>query len=233
MGGCPYDVTDKRDVRRLRRGKAVEGIHEKAFIQANNEPDDEFFSRQGLDSLMDMGARTAVTALYRTTLPVGGRTLDVMAGAMSHMPEDAVFQELIGLDVNQAALDANNVLSLATVQNLNTTPHLPFEDQSFDGVVMCDGLAYLTQPQVVFEEIYRVLKPNVPFIVSFSDRFLPEKAVAIWQALEPEDRVRFTSALMARTGFTDLDTGEVAPPEDLTAWKDTVRAVIGRRPAGQ
>lgn len=210
----------------------MQGLHEKAFMQASNEPDDEFFSRQGLDSLMDMGARTAITALYRTTLPVGGRTLDLMAGAISHMPEDAVFQELIGLDVCESALKENKHLTRFVVQNLNTTPYLPFDDQSFDGVVMCDGLAYLTQPQVVIEEVFRVLKPGVPFILGFSDRFIPAKAVALWHALEAEDRVRFASALMARAGFTDLDTGEVAPPEDLTAWKDTVRAVIGRRPVG-
>lgn len=211
----------------------MQGLHEKAFMQANDESDEVFFDRQGLDSLMDMGARTAVTALYRTTLPVGGRTLDVMAGAMSHMPEDAVFQELIGVDVCKKAVEANKALTQSVVQNLNTTPVLPFDDQSFDGAVLCDGFAYLTQPQRVFEDIYRVLKPGVPFIVSFSDRFIPAKAVAIWHALEPEDRVRFISALMARVGFTDLDTGEVTPPEDLTAWKDTVRAVIGRRPVGQ
>ncbi|MXV45316.1 methyltransferase domain-containing protein [Saccharibacter sp. 17.LH.SD] len=211
----------------------MQGLHEKAFLQASHEPDETFFARQGFDSLMDMGARTAITALYRTTLPVGGRTLDLMSGAMSHMPEDAVFQELIGLDVCQPALEANKALTRFTVQNLNTKPELPFEDESFDGVVLCDGLVYLTQPQKVMEEIFRVLKPNVPLIVSFSDRFIPAKAVAIWQALEPEDRVRLVSALMTQAGFTDLDTGEVVPPEDLTAWKDTVRAVVGRRPAGQ
>lgn len=212
------------------RGNCVQGLHKKAFTQASSEPEEDFWGRQDLDSLMDMGARTAVTALYRTTLPVGGRTLDVMSGALSHLPEDAVFQEFIGLDVSKPALEANKALTSSIVQNLNETATLPFEDASFDGVLLCDGLAYLTKPQQVLEEIARVLRPGGPLIVSFSDRFVPAKAVAIWQALEPEDRVRFTSALMQRAGLAELDTGEVVPPEDLTAWKDTVRAVIGRKP---
>ncbi|MBA5727642.1 SAM-dependent methyltransferase [Bombella sp. TMW2.1889] len=212
------------------RGDSVQGLHEKAFTQASSEPDGAFWARQDLDSLMDMGARTAITALYRTALPVGGRTLDLMCGAMSHLPEDATFQEFVGLDVSGAALGANQALGRSVEQDLNSTPVLPFEDASFDGALLCDGLAYLTRPQQVVEELFRVLRPGAPLIVSFSDRFVPTKAVAIWQALEPEDRVRLTSALMQRAGFAELDTGEVVPPEDLTAWQDTVRAVIGRRP---
>ncbi len=210
----------------------MQGLHEKAFTQASAEPDKSFWARQDLDSLMDMGARTAITALYRTALPVGGRSLDLMCGAMSHLPEDATFQEFIGIDVNKAALQANPALTSFKEQDLNQDTSLPFDDASFDGALLCDGMAYLTKPQQVLEEIRRILRPGAPLIISFSDRFVPAKAVAIWQALEPEDRVRLTSALMQRAGFVELDTGEVVPPEDLTAWQDTVHAVIGRCPAG-
>ncbi|MDF7674065.1 methyltransferase domain-containing protein [Acetobacteraceae bacterium ESL0709] len=208
----------------------MQGLHEKAFLQASDMADDVFFHRQGSTSLMDQGARTAVTALYRTTLPVGGRTLDLMAGMDSHMPEDATFQEFVGLDVNQKALDENGELTRSVVQNLNRETHLPFEEDYFDGAVLCDGLAYLTQPQKILEETLRVLKPGAPLIVSFSDQFVSAKAVALWQALEPADRVRLVSSLMHSAGFVDLDTGDVVPPEDLTAWKDSVHAVIGRAP---
>lgn len=208
----------------------LEGMHEAAFTRANNEPDTIFYAQRVPDSLMDMGARTAVTALYQTALPVGGAVLDLMAGALSHYPEEATFQRVVGLGISKAALDANPVLGERVVQDLNDEPELPFDDDSFDAVTLCDGLAYLTTPLAVLMEIVRVLKPGAPLILTFSDQFHAAKAVAIWQALEPADRVRLASVLMSRTGLTELDTGEVVPPEDLTAWRDTVHAVVGRKP---
>lgn len=209
----------------------MQKLHEKAFSQASHIEDDVFFARQGSGSLMDKGAQTAVTALYRTTLPVGGCTLDLMAGLESHMPEDATFQDFVGIDVNEKALKENQGLTRFVVQNLNKETDLAFEDDYFDGAVLCDGLAYLTQPEKILKETLRVLRPGAPLIVSFSDHIIAPKAVAIWQALEPADRVRLVSSLMHDAGFIELDTGEVVPPEDLPAWKDSVHAVIGRAPA--
>ncbi|KXV66270.1 methyltransferase type 11 [Gluconobacter oxydans] len=208
----------------------LEGMHIAAFTRANSEPDTIFYAQRVPDSLMDMGARTAVTALYQTALPVGGAVLDLMAGALSHYPEEATFQRVVGLGISKGALDANPVLGERVVQDLNEVTILPFEDDSFDAVTLCDGLAYLTQPLAVLTEVVRVLKPGAPLILTFSDQFHAVKAVAIWQALEPADRVRLASVLMSRAGLAELDTGEVVPPEDLTAWRDTVHAVIGRKP---
>lgn len=208
----------------------LEGMHAAAFTRANSEPDTIFYAQRVPDSLMDMGARTAVTALYQTALPVGGAVLDLMAGALSHYPEEATFQRVVGLGISKGALDSNPVLGERVVQDLNEVTTLPFEDDSFDAVTLCDGLAYLTQPLAVLTEVVRVLKPGAPLILTFSDQFHAVKAVAIWQALEPADRVRLASVLMSRAGLAELDTGEVVPPEDLTAWRDTVHAVIGRKP---
>ncbi|GAD10010.1 methyltransferase type 11 [Gluconobacter japonicus] len=208
----------------------VDGFHEAAFTRVNNEPDTIFYAQRLPDSLMDMGARTAVTALYQTSLPVGGTVLDLMAGSLSHYPEEAHFQDVIGLGASKAALDTNPVLKTRIVQDLNADPILPFEDDSLDVITLCDGIAYLTQPLTVLTEALRVLKEGAPLIVTFSDQFHQQKAVAMWQALEPEDRARLVSILLSRAGFAELDTGEVVPPEDLTAWRDTVRAVVGRKP---
>ncbi|GBR72045.1 hypothetical protein AA103587_2672 [Gluconobacter kanchanaburiensis NBRC 103587] len=208
----------------------LEGLHAAAFTRANSEPDTIFFAQRVPDSLMDMGAQTAVTALYQTALPVGGSVLDLMAGTLSHYPEEAKFERVVGLGVSKVALDANPVLGERIVQDLNDVTTLPFDDESFDAVTLCDGLAYLTQPLAVLTEVVRVLKPGAPLILTFSDQFHAAKAVAIWQALEPADRVRLTSVLMSRAGLAELDTGEVVPPEDLTAWRDTVHALIGRKP---
>lgn len=208
----------------------IEGLHAAAFTRVNNEPDTIYYAQRVPDSLMDMGARTAVTALYQTALPVGGAVLDLMSGAMSHYPEEATFQRVVGVGVSRTALDANSVLRERVVLDLNDVQTLPFEDDTFDAVTLCDGMAYLTHPQAILNEVVRVLRPGAPLIITFSDQFHAPKAVALWQALEPADRVRLVSMLLSRAGLTELDTGEVVPPEDLTAWRDTVHAVIGRKP---
>ncbi|QDH15327.1 class I SAM-dependent methyltransferase [Oecophyllibacter saccharovorans] len=208
----------------------LKGLHEKAFTQASSEPDAQFFAQHNPETLLDLGARTAITALYRTSLPVGGRTLDLMCGPDSHLPEDATFQEFIGLDVCNKLMDENKALNGRAIVDLNAQPSLPFSENSFDGVLLCNGLPYLTQPEAVLKEVVRVLKPGAPLILTFNDRFFPAKATAIWQALEPADRVRLASALMNSAGLGELDTGEVTPPEDLPGWQDTVHAVIGRKP---
>ncbi|AOX20987.1 class I SAM-dependent methyltransferase [Kozakia baliensis] len=207
----------------------LEGFHPGAFTRANNEPDTIFFAKRQQDTLMDAGARTAVTALYQTALPATGSILDLMCGSLSHLPEELSPNSVIGIDVSRAALDANSALTERVVQDLNANPQLDMPDDCIDAVCLCDGLAYLTQPIAVLKEALRVLRPGAPLIITFSDNFHAAKATAMWQALEPEDRVRLISILMTRAGFVDLDTGEVVPPEDLNAWNDTVRAVIGRK----
>jgi len=209
--------------------QSLEGFHPAAFTRANNEPDAIFFAQRQPDTLMDMGARTAVTALYRTALPEAGTILDLMSGAFSHYPDDIPFEKITGLGINLATLEANSRLTERLVHDLNTTPALPFEDGTFDAVTLCDGFAYLTAPLTVLQEITRVLRPGGSLVVTFSDNFHGPKAVAMWQALEAADRIRLLSALMARADLIDLDTGEVTPPEDLTAWKDSVYAIIGRK----
>ncbi|MDF3624562.1 class I SAM-dependent methyltransferase [Brytella acorum] len=209
----------------------LKGFHPRAFARANNEPDAIYFAKRGQDTLMDVGARTAVSALYQTTLPAMGDVLDLMCGSLSHIPPEANHDRVVGLDVSRSALDANASLTERVVQDLNTDTVLPFEDETMDAVCLCDGLAYLTQPVSVLREVWRVLKPGAPLIITFSDNFHVAKAVALWQALESEDRSRFISLLLGRAGFMEIDTGEVVPPEDLTAWHDTVHALIARKTA--
>ncbi|QDH13627.1 class I SAM-dependent methyltransferase [Formicincola oecophyllae] len=202
----------------------------KAFTQASAEPDSAFFASHDPAQLLDLGARTAITALYRTSMPCGGNTLDLMCGADSHLPEDASFQRFSGLDACPELLKRNQALDEGFTQDLNTNWKLPFDDDSQDGVLLCNGLPYLTKPVEVMEEVQRVLKPGAPFIVTFTDRFFPQKAVAIWQALEPAGRVALTKGAMAQAGLVDIDKGEVNPPEDLPGWQDRVHAIIGRAP---
>src|SRR5688500_1952215 len=62
--------------------------------------------------------------------------------------------------------------------NANTT--LPYADASFDAAVCAVSVQYMTRPVEIFRDVGRVLKPGAPFVVAFSNRCFPTKAVAVW-----------------------------------------------------
>lgn len=205
------------------------GFHEKAFQRVDDRDDATYFETCDKDFSMDQGGRLAVAALYRATLSPEAEILDLMAGPQTALPDDIAFPYVTGLDVSENLMQGNARLASRVVFDLNDAAPLPFPDAHFDAVLLCDGLPYLTHPQHVISQAERVLRPGGALVVTFSDRFYSRKAFALWQALEAEDRVRLVTIFMTRAGLTDLDTGDVTPPEDLNAWQDTVHAVIGRK----
>ena len=67
------------------------------------------------------------------------------------------------------------------VHDLNYDPVLPFEDDTFDAILLTVSVQYLTRPVETFEQVNRVLKPGGVFIVSFSNRMFHTKAVRAWE----------------------------------------------------
>ena len=78
----------------------------------------------------------------------------------------------------------NPALTEIVTHDLNRTPQLPFDDASFDGAVLTVSVQYLIHPLEVFAAVGRMLKSGAPFIVTFSNRMFPTKAVAIWAQCE-------------------------------------------------
>jgi ubiquinone/menaquinone biosynthesis C-methylase UbiE len=91
--------------------------------------------------------------------------------------------------MNAEELAKNPRLNHYFVQNLNENPKLPLEDQSFDAVLNTVSVQYLQQPEVVFAEIYRILKPGGIAIVSFSNRMFYQKAISAWRDASESQRV--------------------------------------------
>jgi hypothetical protein len=56
----------------------------------------------------------------------------------------------------------------------------------------------------VFADVRRVLVPGAPFIVSFSNRCFPTKAVAIWRALDTSGHAALVKLYLERAGFADV-----------------------------
>jgi SAM-dependent methyltransferase len=129
---------------------------------------------------IDDGAISAVTALLKEVLPPGGVYLDLMSSWRSHLPDALNPTRVVGLGMNAAEMVDNPQLDKHVVHNLNRDPALPFEDAAFDGAFCTVSVQYLIHPVEVFAEVNRVLKPGAPFVVSFSNRCFPNKAVAVW-----------------------------------------------------
>ena len=199
------------------------GLPPHAFDKADRAPDALFYGQPRMVTHIDAAAVASVTALYREMLPAGGAVLDLMSSWVSHLPPDIQYREVVGHGMNAAELAANPRLAAWFVQDLNADPILRLADARFDAACLCVSVQYLQRPVAMFREVRRVLTPGAPFVVSFSNRCFPTKAVAIWQALDGEEQQRLVSVYMARAGFDPIETGAVLPERG-----DPIRAVIGR-----
>jgi SAM-dependent methyltransferase len=200
------------------------GLPEAAFDKADPSQDMAFYAEPRFVTHIDDAAIATVTQTYRRTLPPDGTILDLMSSWVSHLPEDITYPAVIGHGMNAAELAANPRLSRWFVQDLNIEPTLPMSDDSFDGACLCVSVQYLQRPVEVFREIARVLRPDAPFVVSFSNRCFPTKAVAIWQAFSGPEQQRLVSAYMQAAGFTTIAEQAAAPEQGDPLW-----VVIGRQ----
>jgi SAM-dependent methyltransferase len=145
---------------------------------------------------------------------------------------------VVGLGLNARELKKNSRLTESVVQDLNENSRLPFESNSFDAVVCTVSVEYLTDPLAVFKEVSRVLRPEGYFIVTFSNRWFPTKAIKIWHELHDFERMGLVLEYFLRAGgFNGLQTysirGLPRPHDDKyfpdLFFSDPVYAVWGRK----
>jgi hypothetical protein len=194
------------------------GMPTAAFEKEDSSPDGEFYDFPRLVTHIDEGAIAAVTQAYRKSLSPGGTILDLMSSWVSHLPEGVEYGSVVGHGMNAEELAANPRLSRWFVQDLNAEPALPLGDASFDGASLCVSVQYLQRPVEVFREVVRVLRPGAPFVVSFSNRCFPTKAVAIWQAFTGPDQQRLVGAYMEVAGFTKIAEHVSVPERGDPLW---------------
>ena len=160
-----------------------------SFFQRQDEtPDALFYREPRLLVHIDDGAIEAARQLYAEVLPQHGALLDLMSSYRSHMPPSLAWTRLAGLGMNETELRENDQLTDHAICDLNADPTLPFGDGEFDGAAVTVSIQYLTQPVEVFREVARVLKPGAPFVITYSNRMFPTKAVRIWHALNDRER---------------------------------------------
>lgn len=181
-----------------------------AFAKQDAGDDLAFYRPPRLVTHIDEDAVAALTRHYRERLPQQGRVLDLMSSWVSHLPPDRDYARVVGHGMNSVELAANPRLDDWFVQDLNREAILPLDDGSFEAALCCVGVQYLQHPLAVFAEVRRVLVADAPFIVSFSNRCFPTKAVAIWQALGTDGQVALIRLYLERTGFSAIVAEVVA-----------------------
>jgi SAM-dependent methyltransferase len=167
----------------------------------DDRPDTAFYNTPRFVTHADDGFCDRLTDLYADVLSPGDRLLDAMSSWVSHLPNDD-YDRIVGHGLNDAELEANDRLDEWVVQDLNVDQGLPFPDGSFDAVLCALSVQYLEYPGRVFAEFRRLLAEDGVFVVSFSNRLFPTKAVRAWRSASMDGRVDLIGrALDAAGGF--------------------------------
>jgi SAM-dependent methyltransferase len=183
-----------------------------AYARDDESPDPGFYGFPRKVVHIDDGAIVALGRLYADVLPTGGRLLDLMSSWRSHLPADAQFREVVGLGMNAEEMGDNPQLAKSVVHDLNRDPRLPFGDAEFDGAMCAVSIQYMTHPVLVFRELHRVLRPGAPFVVSFSNRCFPTKAVAVWLGTRDHQHLMLVRTYFeAAGGWRDVQEEDRSP----------------------
>jgi len=205
-----------------------------AFTRDDESPDDRFYVVPRKVVHIDDGAIAALGALYAEILPAGGRLLDLMSSWRSHLPPGFRAGAVVGLGLNAEEMADNPQLGSHVVHNVNHDTRLPFGDAEFDGAMCAVSIQYVIHPVLLLREVRRVLRPGAPFVVSFSNRCFPTKAVAVWLDTTDEQHVRLVRAYFETAGgWADVKDEDRSPDHGdplYAVWARVSSGTIDARP---
>jgi SAM-dependent methyltransferase len=196
------------------------------FDRVDASDDAAFYEIPRLVTHIDDGAIAAVGALYEELGLGGNDVLDLMGSWVSHFSPSAAPRHLTVLGMNAHELDANAMASETVVHDLNGEPRLPFDEASFDHATCCVSVDYLTHPVEVFRDVARVLRPGGLFVVTFSNRLFPTKAIRGWLMNDSEVHCEIVRKYFELSGGFAEPTVELCTP--LTEPGDPLYAVYAR-----
>jgi SAM-dependent methyltransferase len=173
------------------------GFPDGFFDRQDEGPDTAFYGPNRFVTHIDDRAIAAVGALY-AELGVTGEVLDLMSSWVSHFVDPPARLTVLGMNARE--LDANPRADKQVVHDLNLDPTIPLADASFDDVVCCVSVDYLTRPVEVFADVARLLRPGGRFVTTFSNRCFPTKAIRGWLANDDEAHGRIVEAYFERSG---------------------------------
>jgi SAM-dependent methyltransferase len=203
-----------------------------AFARIDETDDRLFYAEPRIVTHIDDNAIVAIKEFFDQTLPRDAAILDLMSSAFSHLPDGFPTQRIVGLGLNTVELQVNPVLDEYVIHDLNTNSTLPFDDGEFAAVIMTVSMQYLTKPVEVFREVHRILQLGGPFIVIFSNRLFPTKAVYIWRVTSDTEHAELVQHYFRLAGgYTEITFLNRTPQTD--EYTDPVYIVMankGERP---
>jgi len=191
-------------------GQPTDFFSDNPFARTDETPDRTFYERPRLVNHIDDTAIVNISGLYGNVLNTGDNVLDLMSSWKSHIPPHLKLGKVTGLGLNLEELNKNDQLTDIVIHDLNENPVLPFEDKSFDAVICTVSVEYLTNPLAVFKEVGRILNHGGCFIVTFSNRWFPPKAITIWQQIQEFERMGLVSEyFLLSEQFGELNTHSI------------------------
>jgi SAM-dependent methyltransferase len=176
------------------------------FTRADETSDEIFYRSPRKVVHIDNTAILLLKAYYGVVLPRRAVLLDLMSSWRSHYPEDLQPVRVYAQGMNAEEMADNPQIDEFIVHNLNADPLLPYGDNTFHAVTCAVSVQYLTQPVSVFADVRRVLRQGGIFVVSFSNRCFPTKAIAAWMNMTDMQHVALVASYFELAGFTDLST---------------------------
>lgn len=172
------------------------------FERLDRTDDSRYYREPRLVEHLDSTAGAHLRDYMARMTGEGKQVLDLMSSVQSHLPEGST---VTGLGLNAIELQANSRLAQWLVHDLNDNPVLPFGSEVFDLVCCHLSFEYLLNPDLVMREAARVLRPGGRIVISFSNRWFPEKVTGIWLKLHEFERMSYVLSSL-RSAFSDFTT---------------------------
>lgn len=210
--------------------KGLKPFPQSYFARYDESDDMIFYHHPRLTVHIDYAAIAALQKLLLVELPFNGVILDLMSSYRSHIPSGLPVRWLVGLGLNAEEMHQNPQLHEFLVHDLNRNPELPFVTASFDAVICTVSVQYMIKPVEIFAEVGRILRPGGVFVVSFSNRCFPSKAVHIWLTTNDAQHRELVEMYLSSAGcFTQIEGLDISP---CRVWGDRLFVVKGRRMEG-
>ena len=194
------------------------------FRRSDESADEDFYQTPRFVAHIDQATIDALTAFFDEFIPPQSQVLDLMSSWISHLPDGLPLVRVAGLGMNEQELAANPRLTDHCVHNLNDQPCLPYEAGIFDRVTLAVSVQYLTRPVEVMASVHDVLADDGAICIAMSHRLFPTKAIAAFQQLTPDERIRVVIHYLERAGFENVSFIDRSPPNADPLW-----LVIGRK----
>ncbi|KGG11906.1 MULTISPECIES: class I SAM-dependent methyltransferase [Prochlorococcus] len=185
---------------------SVQYLEDYQRYKEDNDDDELFYTYPRFVNHLDDSFRKRLTQLYRDKINVDNVVLDLMSSWTSHLPEEIIYQRVVGHGLNLQELQRNNRLDSFWTQNFNVNQILPLEDNSIDTCLMVAAWQYLQYPEELSFELRRVIKEGGQLIVSFSNRAFWVKSPQVWVTSSDSERINYVRQVLERQGWHSFET---------------------------